>query len=648
MQNKKKIAFLSIALASIMVLGACGPTQPSSAQQSSSEESSEPSSSSSVAPSSESSSSSQSSSSSEAKTKYTVTFVVNGQTVQTSEVEEGEKAVYNGATPTKAADADAVKYRFSGWDKDINAPITAATTFTAQFKAYAVEQMIDDFESYEITAEMIDEGWVAIGWSSATNGWTEETKAAVSLGSRSVEGNKALRFDAWENTMGYKFAKKFKANAFAKSANALKFRAMLPSINTFKVLLYAQATINGQQQVASFTYTINLQSSEYVEYVIPLADDGWAMYGEAGKSFKVVADYIGIHEDDIVQHLTKIEFYAQGDDGIGGQPYVAFLDSARFVTLDNPVKSETETMGQYTRYTGLLTTGKTVRIDLGENGNANATILDAAEQQQVIQGKVAIDANKNMTFTSNDNGATLVYSGKLVNGGQKVKYVSASGAYAAGVADMELNAVQVVDNFEKYTADGKAYYQSNTDKSQRSGCRGAYYSEYYAGSGSSPWGGNGWSLMGGDGSQLKLKQDQAGAHAGKNYLCLKHSKDKAMRYMQWGLFDGTAEQQSFRGSKFSFWAKSNGWVKNFKFYMYSQSAPTNATRDNYVKSYQFEETEAIGQWKHYEIELNPKLVYYGYMVLIEKNYNLSGNEAYLYIDDVEVYTANPYATYVAQ
>ena len=118
--------------------------------------------------------------------------------------------------------------------------------------------------------------------------------------------------------------------------------------------------------------------------------------------------------------------------------------------------------------------------------------------------------------------------------------------------------------------------------------------------------------------------------------------------MQWGLFDGTAEQQSFRGSKFSFWAKSNGWVKNFKFYMYSQSAPTNATRDERVKSYQFEETEAIGQWKHYEIELNPKLVYYGYMVLIEKNYNLSGNEAYLYIDDVEVYTANPYATYVAQ
>jgi hypothetical protein len=116
--------------------------------------------------------------------------------------------------------------------------------------------------------------------------------------------------------------------------------------------------------------------------------------------------------------------------------------------------------------------------------------------------------------------------------------------------------------------------------------------------------------------------------------------------MQWGLFDGTAEQNNFRGSKFSFWAKTNGLVKQFKVSMYSQSKPTNQTKDSYVKTQTFEQTEAIGQWKHFEIDLNPELTYYGFMINIEKNYDLATNEAFLYIDDVEVYTANPYATYV--
>ena len=254
-----------------------------------------------------------------------------------------------------------------------------------------------------------------------------------------------------------------------------------------------------------------------------------------------------------------------------------------------------------------------------------------------------------MTFTSADNGASLVYKAALKNGGQSMKFVQAGGAFAAAVQNVDLNAVQVVDNFEQYTEDGKAYYDSNKDINQRSGCRGAYYSEYCSGSesDSSPWGGKTWSLLRGDGSQLKLKSDNGGHNGSKNYLCVKHSKSVAMRYMQWGLFDGTAEQNNFRGSKFSFWAKTNGFVNNFKVSLYSQSAPTNATKDSYVKYVQANPTAAIGEWTHFECDIDPKLTYYGYMIFTEKNTTLSANEAYLYIDDVEVYTANPYAQYVA-
>ena len=575
-----------------------------------------------------------------ANKKFTVKFVVDGVEVQTGEVEEGQAASYTGETPTKAPDANAVKYRFKGWDKDLTQPITADTTFTAVFAEYAAEQVIDNFEDYESNSDMAD-AWTVEAYTTA---WGE-TAASVSIGSKAAQGNKALRFDGWENGTGFRFLKHNEVGAFAKSANAIKFNLQIPTLNTVKVILKGKATIMGQVQEPSFTYEFHPTSNEYVEYTIPLAASEWQLWQQAGQTIQTAADLIGVHVDDIVNYITDVGFFVQGKND-GNLPYFAFADNIRFVTIDEPAaKSEVETMGQYTRYTGLLNNGNTVKVELGANGAATATVIDMETPQQ-IPGNVAIDANKNMTFTSADAGATLVYKAQLKNGGQSMKFVEAGGAFAEAVTGVDLNAVQVVDNYEQYATDGQAYCQKYPDINARSGCRGAYYSEYYAGSGSAPWGGNGWSLLGGDGSQLKMKSDNGGHNGSKNYLCLKHSKTVAFRYMQWGLFDGTAEQNNFRGSKFSFWAKTNGLVKQFKVSMYSQSKPTNQTKDSYVKTQTFEQTEAIGQWKHFEIDLNPELTYYGFMINIEKNYDLSTNEAYLYIDDVEVYTANPYATYV--
>ena len=574
-----------------------------------------------------------------ANKKFTVKFVVDGVEVQTGEVEEGQTASYTGETPTKAPDANAVKYRFKGWDKDLTQPITADTTFTAVFAEYAAEQVIDNFEDYESNSDMAD-AWTVEAYTTA---WGE-TAASVSIGSKAAQGNKALRFDGWENGTGFRFLKHNEVGAFAKSANAIKFNLQIPTLNTVKVILKGKATIMGQVQEPSFTYEFHPTSNEYVEYTIPLAASEWQLWQQAGQTIQTAADLIGVHVDDIVNYITDVGFFVQGKND-GNLPYFAFADNIRFVTIDEPAaKSEVETMGQYTRYTGLLNNGNTVKVELGANGAATATVIDMETPQQ-IPGNVVIDANKNMTFTSADAGATLVYKAQLKNGGQSMKFVEAGGAFAEAVTGVDLNAVQVVDNYEQYTSDGQAYYLSKPAE-ERSGCRGAYYSEYYAGSGSAPWGGNGWSLLGGDGSQLKMKSDNGGHNGSKNYLCLKHSKTVAFRYMQWGLFDGTAEQNNFRGSKFSFWAKTNGLVKQFKVSMYSQSKPTNQTKDSYVKTQTFEQTEAIGQWKHFEIDLNPELTYYGFMINIEKNYDLAANEAYLYIDDVEVYTANPYATYV--
>ena len=726
MNNKKKFAFLSLALAMGMILGACSPAAPKDPSSSAGPEvSSSANESSESSNSSEESSSSSSSSSEEqvtlvsiavtaptkvayttadtaldlagmvvtahysdqstqvitsgytvstvdfstagektvtvtyegktdsfritvANQKFTVKFVVDGVEVQSGQVEDGQLAVYEGQTPTKAGDAQAPKYRFIGWDRDLTQPITADTTFTAQFQAYASEIVVDDFESYSETGLMKEAGWNAYGYDNASQSWTTSTNASVSLATNSVEGSKALRFDAWNNNTTYMFAKTFETNQrYDKAANAFRFRMMVPSIDQVRIIMYADSvTVAGQTMTPWFKYVLNPTSSEYVEYTIPVTDNGWRTFGksEEGQSMAEVAEWAGIHPDDIVDHISKIEFYVQGNDGIGGQKYIAFMDSVKFVTLDDPQKAEVEKMGQYTRYTGLLNDGHTVKIELGANGAATATVVDM-ETPQVIQGAVEVDAQKNMTFTSADSGATLVYKAALKNGGQSMKFVSASGAFAQAVANVDLNAVQVVDNYDQYTKDGQAYCQDHMDINARSGCRGAYFSEYYSGESHDyeTFGGDGWVLMGknSDGSQLKLKTD--GGHSGNNYVCMKNSGSFAMRYLQWGLFDGTSEQNNFRGSKLSFWAKTNGVVKSFKVSMYSQTKPRNATKDDQVKSQTFTQTAAIGQWTHFEVDLNPALTYYGFMVFMEKT---NSSDAYLYLDDVEVYTANPYAEYV--
>ena len=653
MKRKNKITFLTLALSLAMILGACNSTSSSStnsepsssiAEPTTSEPTSVPSSSISpdVPSSSVVSSSTSTPSSQVVAQKYTVTFKVGDKTVYTTQVEEGELVEYQGDEPTKAGDANASRYKFMGWDRDLSQPITADTVINAVFAAYYDKAEIDDFEQYEDTASMIDEGWVALAY--ANSGWTDETKAAVSLSTNAADGKQALRLDAWQNGMGYKADKIFKEKEYTQPANALVFKIMAPQTVTIKVLLHAAINIGGKLQAPSFTFTVGKPiSSDYVDYVVPLADDGWALWGEAGKSIKSVADWSGVSEENLLSYLTKIEFYFEGNDNAGGQPYTAFIDSVNFVTLDQPayIQQDSVTLGNL--YTATLPNNNILRVDIKDDGSATASVIDLVTPQ-TINGTVTLE-DRLVTFKSADNGQTLTYKGKITNSGQLIKFESATGAFASNVDEVNLTAVQTVDNYEQYDKDGVSYYQSQKDKNARSGCRGAYYSEYYAGSGSSDWGGNGWQIMGGDGSQLKLKQDPSGAHSGNNYLCLKHSKDKAMRYMQWGLFDGTSEQNAFRGNKFSFWARSNGYVQKFKFYMYSQSAPTNATRDERVKSFEFVEEEAISEWKHYEIDLNPNFVYYGFSVLIEKNTSLSANEAYLYIDDVEVYAANPYAKY---
>jgi hypothetical protein len=61
----------------------------------------------------------------------------------TETIASGNKASYGSTTPTKASTVDA-SYKFSGWDKDISAAITANTDFKAKYDTYYQATFLDE------------------------------------------------------------------------------------------------------------------------------------------------------------------------------------------------------------------------------------------------------------------------------------------------------------------------------------------------------------------------------------------------------------------------------------------------------------------------------------------------------------------------
>ena len=617
MKTKKSI-FLSLALASVLVLVGCNNNKTPTSEQSQ--------------PTSESSSG--------GPKTYTVRFLVGGEVVQTSQVVSGEYASYDGSLVVSETDDPNVQTRIKAWDKDIKKPITKDTDFNAVTADYGLDQMVDDFETYTSTGRLLEANWQALTLNGSGQ-WTTETSAAVSLGVNATSGKQCIRLDCWTNSCDYKIAKVYDVSPFEYCTNAIKFSVMSPSYMTTKIILQTEAMeIDGKYQSPYFSYLLDKGTGEYVDYVIPLDDPNWCLYGEAGKSIADAAGWVGIHQDDLLKYLARIEIFVKGPTLSGGAPVEVFLDNVRFVTLDKPEFMEDEHMKSYTTYTGVTKATQTVKISLTDETHAKADVLGTPVS---IPGTYVIE-DKQITFTSDDGGDTLVYTGKLTNGGQRINFVSASGQIAEDVQDMELNAIQVLDDYEGYDEDGTAWWNGNKDNpEQRSGCRGAYYSEYYSGDAndSTEWGGSKWSLLRGNGDQLKLA-----GNAENHYLSLKSSSGAAMRYMPWGMYDGSAEKVAYRGSKFSFWAKSEGVVTHLKVFAYSQSAPKNATKDTRVRTLDLTQTDSNNyveytEWTHFEFDINPDLVYYGFVILMD--WNRTYNNATLFVDNVEIYTASPYA-----
>ena len=258
-------------------------------------------------------------------------------------------------------------------------------------------------------------------------------------------------------------------------------------------------------------------------------------------------------------------------------------------------------------------------------------------------GTISVN-EREVTLTFNDT--TYVATSSEDKAKLTFKSISGSDLVAQALNNLNFDLVLYGDNAETYEESGEMYYQGNPDENERSGARGAYYCDYYTGSGSSPLGGTGWVLMAGNGDQLSL--DKTTAAEGTQSLRIKGNSGVDMRYFDWGLYDGTSKAMTGL-KKMVVWLKNDESIAvSIRIMAYKIQQVTPATQGEGYRDYIEVTVPANTDWKEYSLELDPTKTYYGHAFMMKKGGGAS--TYYLNVDNIHFVSedANPDVNFYAK
>lgn len=281
----------------------------------------------------------------------------------------------------------------------------------------------------------------------------------------------------------------------------------------------------------------------------------------------------------------------------------------------------------------------------GDNGTVGLKLVIDGNNSRI--DSIGTDAVSYTNLVPTLNGNTLTLS----NG--TVTFTATVSADHTTLTSTALNAtlrkVYNVEDFESYASTG-AGYDNNGHKSwyDVTGLRSQFYAQY-ANNDSS------YALMGNT-DWVTLTPAGMG-HANGKAMLIKVSYQNYMRYMQTKVYYGDTSLAG-KGSKLSFWAAGA---------LTSNTSTTQSQKDVVVDVYGFHKISGrikdnadianaayhtVGtvtvphesDWSHYEINLDPTKNYSGFAF---KTRIISGSaNAYLPVDDVEIYSTSPYEAFV--
>ena len=290
-------------------------------------------------------------------------------------------------------------------------------------------------------------------------------------------------------------------------------------------------------------------------------------------------------------------------------------------------------------YTGIGSDSYTYKLTLN-NGSATFVSLDKASQTS-LSGSVSMSSKTAVSLSLTNCSVNLTYDGHTLT------YVSKSGSNSSKWTLTTLNRVYTVENFESYSASGQGY-TSSTTKYQTTGLRSQFYADYYTGSDSGEIGGSGWPVM--TSSDNTTYNGSKGHNSSKTGI-FKFSNNMSMRYISMKELYGINSVIG-KGSTLSVWVRGAYTNTNFnanhssntpmKMYAYYDSPLTPSNQTTKRETFEFTVT-AGSTWQHFEFSLTSGREYYGFGFYAKQS---SGSTQYVPIDDIEIYTASPYAEYI--
>jgi len=429
--------------------------------------------------------------------------------------------------------------------------------------------------------------------------------------------------------------------------NAYDFGLTLPvGLDAYKGL---SITLKGDGKSSAFvqlkcangyaSYSIGVLNDNWHSVVIPFADAGWKLNGTAVTLSEYALSQGFPNAGAALYAFTSIDLvFKTVSDSNYASTHMYVKNLILVATDEGSIQTDVQTYIIAGSYTGTVSGGPVFKLSQAEDGSFTFATLDLSSNLStpvdVVKG-----ANEVTIKSHGDDGAALTYVGTVGDKGRSIVFKSASGTYAASVQGLSLNYVFNLDTFENYSETGVGYDQSHSDVTALSGLRGHYFSDFYAGSGSTAISGSGWSLMG-SADYLNLDTTEANAHSGKNSAIVKVGN--AMRHTTYGLADGTALAWP-KANTFSFWMKSPGAVD---LSMSVRLFTTNLVNSsNYSVAASTLTLPASSGWTQYKVALDATKTYYGFSMTFE--HPSDWITVYPSIDDIQLYTGgNPWAAYV--
>lgn len=463
------------------------------------------------------------------------------------------------------------------------------------------------------------------------NGGWKETSATIQLAA-SYDGTNGAKLAYWDNTVDYRYGLSYSTTS---DYDTIAFDFKGNGISEVRISL-AHATHG-----VYMTYSLGTAPAVWTHYEISIFDEGWTIdYG--GKKISVeeglkVMDLTGHY--DVMKWFDTFRITLKGNTSNGANAY-AYLDNVNFKqTLATESTNSAILYDFGGTYTTALESGLVVKAELSNNVITFATL----------------NLQQNTTFATGyqQQGTTLTFSGTFAGqatisgNGEKFTIESIDLTQLAVLQGATFTKVYVVDNFESYSETGIGADTSNADLTNVSGLRGAYYSEYYTDNSATtaPIGGQKWSLMDSATNYVELSST---AHSGNNSLKVVSLHTGNARYISMDMVTGGA-QAIGKGTTLGFWVKNTS-AGEIKIRNVLASYRDTLNKDNIqstssaifsvAKSFTI---PANSDWTLCEVTIDSTKDVYGIVLVLQENYSAA---RYLLVDDIMVYSASPFATYV--